>query len=266
MEKARFRIYNKSKLFGSIAAICAAFFIFGCGPAKIIKGQQAPQGTYECIRGYDKITCPECKGRGELQISPWEQRSQKKASGTKSPLLGALSFFSKHKSPSSGYKRCWQCGGRKVVCMRNESAASAASSSRVFWEESAVHDNVYMAASNGNFVVIDKLDRLDGDVFYVGAFPRPGESGPAKIPADAIGYALIKFVGLKKEYIFFDRFTSAIKEGLALKGHCRVECIYEGKPLKMRFIYRPGHKHLEVLARGKSNAIDLSKVDVSIEK
>jgi hypothetical protein len=266
MEKARFRIYNKSKLFGSIATICVAFFIFGCGPAKIIKGQKAPQGTYECNRGYEKITCPECKGRGTLEISPWEQRSQKKASGTKSPLLGALSFFSKDKSPSSGYRTCWQCGGRKIVCKRDESVEPPSSSSRVSWEEGAVRGNVYMAASNGNFVLIDKLDRLDGDVFYVGAFPRPGESGPAKIPADAIEYALIKFVGLKKEYIFFDRFTSAIKEGMALKGHCLVECIYEGTPLKMRFIYRPGHKHLEILARGKSNAIDLSKVDVSIEK
>ena len=129
-----------------------------------------------------------------------------------------------------------------------------------------MRDRVYMAASYRNFVLIDKLDRPDGDVFYVAAVPRPGESGPAKIPGDAIEYALTEFVGLRKDYMFFHRFASAIKEGLALKGQCLVECIYEGTPMTMRLIYRPRRKHLEVLVGGKSHAIDLGKIDVSIDK
>lgn len=150
--------------------------------------------------------------------------------------------------------------------MRDESAASAASNSRGSGRERMVRDRIYMAGSHRNFVLIDKLDRPDGDVFYVAAVPRPGESGPAEIPGDAIEYALTDFVGLNKEYTFFNRFTSAIKEGLALKGQCLVECIYEGTPMTMRFIYRPQHKHLEVQAGKKSYAIDLKRVDVSTGK
>lgn len=265
MERAGFQIDKNLALLGSIMLVSIVLVQFlGCAPSNIIKPTKAPQGTYECLRGYVKMTCPECSGSGQLQVAPWEQRSQEKASGTKSPLLGALSFFSTDKSPPSGYKECWKCGGRGVVCMRDESAALAASSSRGFGEERMVRDRVYMARSHGNFVLIDKFDSTDGDVFFVAAVPRPGESGPAKIPGDAIEYALTDFVGLNKEYTFLNRFTSAVKEGLALKGQCLVECIYEGTPMTMRFIYRPQHKHLEVQARGKSNAMDLSKVDVSI--
>jgi hypothetical protein len=260
MERAGFQI-GKTKLLSSIMLVSIVMFQFlGCAPSNIIKATKAPQGTYECLRGYSRATCPECSGTGQLEVAPWEQRSQQKASGTKSPLLGALSFFSTHKSPSSGYKECWQCGGRGVVCKRDESAAS---SPRVSYKERVVRDRVYMAGSNRSFVLIDKLDQPDGDVFYVAAVPRPGESGPAKIPGDAIKYALTDFVGLNKEYTFFNRFTSAIKEGLALKGQCLVECIYEGTPMTMRFIYRPNHKHLEVQAGKKSYAIDLKRVDVS---
>ena len=264
MERAGLQSGKSLTLLGSIMLVSIVLFqLLGCAPSNIIKATKAPQGTYECLHGYSRTTCPECSGTGQLEVAPWEQRSQEKASGTKSPLPGALSFFSTHKSPSSGYKECWQCGGRGVVCKRDESAASAASSSRVSWKERVVRDNVYMAASNRNFVLIDKLDQPNGDVFYVAAVPRPGESGPAKIPGDAIEYALTDFVGLNAEYTFFNRFTSAIKEGLALKGQCLVECIYEGTPMTMRFIYRPQHKHLEVQAGKKSYAIDLKKVDVS---
>ena len=267
MEITGFKISKNLALLSSIMLVLIVLLQFlGCAPSNIIKATKAPQGTHECVRGYSRTTCPECSGSGQLQVAPWEQRSQEKASGTKSSLLGALSFFSKHESPSSGYKECWKCGGRGVVCMRDESAASAASSSRVSYKERVVRDNVYMAASYRNFVLIDKLDRLDGDVFYVAAVPRPGESGPAKIPGDAIEYALTEFAGLRKDYMFFHRFTSAVKEGLALKGQCIVECVYEGTPLEMRFIYRPRKKHLEVQARGESYGIDLRKVDVSVDK
>jgi hypothetical protein len=267
MKRTGFKIGKNLALLGTLMCVSIVLFQFlGCAPSNIIKATKAPQGTYECLRGYSRVTCPECSGTGQLEVAPWEQRSQQKASGTKSPLLGALSFFSREKSPSSGYRECWKCGGRGVVCKRDESAASAAASSRVSWKERTVRDRIYMAGSNRNFILIDKLDRPDGDVFCVAAVPRPGESGPAKIPGDAIKYALTDFVGLNAEYTFFNRFTSAIKEGLALKGQCLVECIYEGTPMTMRFIYRPQHKHLEVQAGKKSYAIDLKKVDVSTGK
>ena len=267
MKRTGFKICKNLASLSSIMLVLIVLLQFlGCASPNIIKATKAPQGTYECLRGYSRTTCPECSGSGQLQVAPWEQRSQEKASGTKGSLLGTLSFFSKHESPSSGYKECWRCGGRGVVCERDESAASAASSPRVSYEERAVRDNVYMAASYRNFVLIDKLDRLDGDVFYVAAVPRPGESGPAKIPGDAIENALTEFTGLRKDYMFFHRFASAIKEGLALKGQCLVECIYEGAPLEMRFIYRPRKKHLEILVGGESYGIDLRKVDVSVDK
>ena len=264
MKRTGFKIGKNLALLGTLMYVSIVLFqSLGCAPSNIIKATKAPQGTYECLRSYSRITCPECSGSGQLQVAPWEQRSREKSHGTKSPLLGALSFFSREKSPSSGYKECWRCGGRGVVCERDESAASAASSPRVPIRERVVRDRVYMAGSNRSFVLIDKLDRPDGDVFYVAAVPRPGESGPAKIPGDAIEYALTEFAGLRKDYMFFHRFTSAVKEGLALKGQCIVECIYEGTPLEMRFIYRPHHKHLEVQAGKKSYAIDLKRVDVS---
>jgi hypothetical protein len=270
MEGASFRIYNKSKLFVSIAAVCVIFFLFGCGPAKIIKGQKAPQGTYECIRGYERITCPECSGRGTLQISPWEQQSKEKRSTTKSPLLGTLSFFSKDQSPSRGFKKCWQCGGHGIVCKRDESVALPASSVRGSWKETKIREAVYMARSYRDFILIDKFDSPVGDVFYAAAVPRPLESGPADIPIDAITYGLTEFAGLEKNYKFFSRFASSIKEGVAMKGQCIIRCIYNGNPMHIRFCYYPKHKHLEVQAGSpldeKVYAIDLSKVDVSIDK
>jgi len=270
MEKARFRIYNKSKFFGSLAAVCAVFFLFGCGPATIIKGQKAPQGTYECTLGYERITCPECSGRGTLQISPWEQQSQKKTSRKKSKLLGALEVFSSHKSPSKGYKKCWQCGGHGIVCKRDESAAPLASSARGSREETKIRDKVYMARSYRDFILIDKFDSPAGDVFYAAAFPRPLESGPANIPIDAITYGLTEFAGLDRNYKFFGRFASSIKEGVAMKGQCEIRFIYNGNPMHIRFCYYPKYKQLEVeagpLYDEKIYAIDLSKVDVSIEK
>ena len=270
MEKARFLIYNKSKFFGSLAAVCAVFFLFGCGPATIIKGQKAPQGTYECTRGYERITCPECGGRGTLQISPWKQQSQEKSSRTKSKLRGALEVFSSHKSPGKGYKTCWQCGGRKIVCKRNESAAPLASSPRGSWKETKIREKVYMARSYRNFILIDKFDSPVGDVFYAAAVPRPLESGPANIPIDAITYGLIEVAGLEKNYKFFSRFASSIKEGVAMKGQCIIRCIYNGNPMHIQFCYFPKYKHLEVQAGPpldeKVYAIDLSKVDVSVEK
>ena len=264
MERAGFQVSGILTLLGSIMLVSIVLFqSLGCAPSNIIKATEAPQGTYECLRGYSRTTCPECSGTGELQVAPWEQRSQEKGSGTKSPLLGALSFFSKDKTSPSGYKKCFQCGGQGVVCKRDESAASVASSSPGSREERMMRDRVYMAGSNRNFVLIDKFDRPEGDVFYVAAVPRPGESGQANIPVDAVEYALAEFAGLGKNYMFFHRFASAIREGLALKGQCLVECIYEGTPMTMRFIYRPQHKHLEVQAGKKSYAIDLKKVDVS---
>jgi len=270
MGGAKFRIYNKSKLFASIGAVCAVFFLFGCGPAKIIKGMKAPQGTYECIRGYNRITCPTCSGRGTLQISPWEQQSQENRSKKKSKLLGALELFSSHKSPSKGYKTCYQCGGRKIVCKRDESAAPQASSARGSREETKIREKVYMARSYRNFILIDKFDSPVGDVFYAAAVPRPLESGPADIPIDAITYGLTEFAGLDKSYKFFSRFASSIKEGVAIKGQCIIRCIYNGNPMHIRFCYYPKYKHLEVQAGPtpyeKVYAIDLSKVDVSIDE
>ena len=152
------------------------------------------------------------------------------------------------------------------MCKKLDLAVSTVSSTSGSYQVDEIRDDVHMVGSHGNFVLIDKFDAPVGDVFYVAAVPRPGESGPAEIPGDAIEYALMEFVGLGKDYMFFDRFASAIKEGLALKGQCIVKCIYEGTPMTMRFIYRPRHKHLEVQAGAKSYAIDFGRVDVSTER
>ena len=248
MKRAGFQI-GKIKLLGSIMFVSIVLVQFlGCGESNIVIARRTPQGTYGCPYGTKHITCPECSGSGKMKI---------------------LTGFGKKGSVSNLEEKeidCIRCSGVGFLCKKEESIASTASPPSGSYEEEKIRDGVHMVSSLGQFVLIDRFDAPAGDVFYVAAVRRPGESAPAKIPGDAIEYALTEFVGLRKDYMFFHRFASAIKEGLALKGQCLVECIYEGTPMTMRFIYRPGHKHLEVQVGGKSHAIDLGKTDISIDE
>ncbi len=129
--------------------------------------------------------------------------------------------------------------------------------------------------------------RLKGQVYKVKVFDveegsfvvysrklpvRAFNSGtPARIPTDAIEYALIEFAGLNDDYKHLRRIASATQQAILQYG--RVGCIMivdaKWNPWKASMHFDNNHKHLvtnvHLLGDTKTYAVDLSKVDTSIK-
>lgn len=245
-------------------------FFSGCLEYNMHNVMRTPQGTYGCERGYNKITCPECSGTGQLEVMPWETMNRKK----KGSLSG---LFSREKNVRSGYKKCWRCGGDGVVCKKDDSYTST--KSKMSLSEENLRNKVHMAASHGGFTLIDKHDSTVGDIFYIST--RPGikvdplgaSASPANIPLYYIEYSLKVFGGIKEEYEFFKRFAEGSQKGLAKNGCVEIECIYYGTPMSISLQYIPSEKNLaifvtqlEPISLTEYNAVYLRDVDVSIKK